>query len=471
MKYGFVATLVLGVIVAAALVFTGCGGGTSTTTASPAFVNVSLSDPTTCEAPNGPFSAVYVTIKDVQASTSSTAGASDTGSWVDLTPNLSAQPMQINLFGIADNNCFLAMLGSKTELQPGHYQQIRLILLDNNSGSQVSNNQCTGTAANCVVLSTGTNPIHTLQLSSEAQTGIKIPSGQIAGGAFNIGPGDTRDLNIDFNACASIVITGNGQYQLKPVLHAGEVSVTASSINGTVIDSSTLKAINGTVVVALEQKDSLTNVDRVVMETLADSNGQFVFCPVSAGSYDIVVGAVSSTGGSYAPTVLTGLQPGNTAGNIPMIATGGTDASITGLVTTTTGSAATTANISLSATQPVNGLLTTIPLAAQSAADLSLTTAAGASCPSNPDCVSYTASVPAGLPNVGAFSTGTINYSQGTGPVNYTIDTEAFVVGGGTTLDCSPSDVQVNTLNGGGSLTVTSGASFTAANSTFTGCQ
>lgn len=474
MKLGIVATVVLAVVLTGVAVFTGCaGGGGTTTTTNGAFATVSISDPATCQAPNGSFSAVYVTVKDVVASTSSTASASDTGSWVDLTPNLSAHPMQINLLGIANNTCFLAMLGSQTELQPGQYQQIRIILLDNNSGSQVSNNQCTGTDANCVVLASGPNPVRTLQLSSEAQTGIKVPSGQIAGGAFVIGAGQTKDLNIDFNTCASIVVTGNG-YRLKPVLHAGEVSTTSTSINGTVVDSVSMQAISGTVVVALEQKDPVSGIDRVVMQTLANNNGQFVFCPVPAGMYDVVVGAITSGGGSYAPSVLTGVQPGNTTGQIPMIAVTGTstaEASIAGLVTTSTGSAATAADISLSALQSVNGTLTTVPLASQSSATLALTTASGASCPANTDCVSYTMSVPAALPNVGAYSTGTISYTQGSGSVDYTVDAQAFVVGGGTTADCNPSDVQVNTLNGGGTLTVTPGASVTAANTTFTGCQ
>ena len=68
-----------------------------------------------------------------------------------------------------------------------------------------------------------------LLLSSEAQTGIKIPSGQIAVGAFTIAAGQTKDLDIDFLTCVSIVQEGNGQYRLKPVLHAGEVSTTSVS--------------------------------------------------------------------------------------------------------------------------------------------------------------------------------------------------------------------------------------------------
>jgi hypothetical protein len=50
--------------------------------------------------------------------------------------------------------------------------------------------------------------------------GLKIPFGQIASGGFTIGAGQTKDLDIDFNTCASIVIEGHGQYRLKPVLHA-----------------------------------------------------------------------------------------------------------------------------------------------------------------------------------------------------------------------------------------------------------
>lgn len=476
MKFRTLSIVVLGLIVAATLAWTGCAGSsTPKTTSSAAFATVSISDPATCEGPDGPYSHVYVTIRDVKASTSSAAGANDS-SWVDLTPNLAAQPMQVDLLGIADSQCFLAMLGSKTELQPGQYQQIRILLLDNNSGASVSGNKCTGAAANCVQL-TADNSIHTLNLASEAQTGIKIPSGQIAGGAFVINAGETRDLNIDFNTCASIVITGNGQYQLKPVLHAGEVEATATSINGTVVDSVTKAAIPGTVVVALEQKDE-GGVDRVIMQTVADPvTGQFVFCPVPAGSYDVVFAAVTATGGAYAPVIITGVQPGNTTGTIAMVAPpSSTETSIAGLITTSTGSAATAAAISTSALEPVSlggsTVPVTMPLATQSATNLSLLTATGASCPANTDCVSYTLSVPADAPYVAAFSSGTISPVQGSGPVNYTVDSLAFVPQSGGTEDCSPSEVQVNTQKTGGSpLTVTPGVSLTAADTVFTGCQ
>jgi hypothetical protein len=86
-----------------------------------------------------------------------------------------------------------------------------------------------------------------------------------------------------------------GQYRLKPVLHAGEVSTTSTSINGKILDSATGNPVTGQVVVALEQKDA-TGVDRVMMATLAGSDGSFVFCPIPTGTYDIVVAGERADG-------------------------------------------------------------------------------------------------------------------------------------------------------------------------------
>ncbi len=461
-------------ILAVALVGVGCSNGTSNkTSASPALVNVTVSDPATCSAPQGAFSHIYVTITDVQINASAGAGNSDPG-WIDLTPTLAQSPQQVDLLGQANNQCFLAMLGSAVELQPGTYQQIRIMLA---SGSvTVANNQC-GTMANCLMLSSDTtNTPQPLLLSSQSQTGIKIPSGQISGGQFTIAAGETKDLNVDFNACASIVTQGNGQFRMKPVLHAGEVSTTSSSINGHVVDSVSGQAIaGGNTVVALEQADS-TGVDRVVMETVTDSTGAFVFCPVTAGTYDVVIVAVSGSQQPYGATVITGVQPGNTLGSVPLVAQSGgaTSASITGQITTSTGSAGTAADITLSVLQPISSsVLATIPLAAQSASTANLTTATDASCPAKTDCVSYTLSVPAANPSIGAFSTSGVQKpaAPASGAVAYTVDAIAFVPGGNGTLDCTPSEVQTSSTSTNTSLTVTAGNSTTAASLAFTGCQ
>src|SRR5262245_9468167 len=91
---------------AVTLVLAACNG---TSSSSNAMVSVSLSDPATCGAPNGPFSHIYVTVSDVQINQSGSASDNDPG-WVDLTPTLGANPVQVDLLGAA-NQCFLATLG------------------------------------------------------------------------------------------------------------------------------------------------------------------------------------------------------------------------------------------------------------------------------------------------------------------------------------------------------------------------
>src|SRR5207245_4130492 len=90
-----------------------------------------------------------------------------------LPPNLHNSPVQVDLLGAVSAGCFLAQLGSGTVIPAGTYQQIRIILLDNNANTTVANNQCNG-GFNCVVLASNAS-VHPLQLSSEATTGIKIP--------------------------------------------------------------------------------------------------------------------------------------------------------------------------------------------------------------------------------------------------------------------------------------------------------
>jgi len=437
-----------------------------------ASVNVRISDPATCSAPQGAFSHIYVTITDVEINASASAGNNDSG-WVDLTPSLSQNPQQIDLLGQANNQCFLATLGSMTALQPGSYQQIRIMLASN--GTSVANNVC-GSTANCVMMTSSPSTPQPLLLSSEAQTGIKIPSGQIAGGQFVIAAGETKDLDIDFNACESIVAEGNGQFRLKPVLHAGEVNLTSSSINGTVVDSVTSQPINGgTTVVALEQNDG-SGVDRVIMETVADNSGAFSFCPVAAGTYDVVIASVSGSQVEYGATVITGVQAGNALGSVPVVAqTGNTaPAAITGQITTSTGSAGTAADVTLSALQPISSsLLVTVPLAGQSAAAANLATASGTSCPAKTDCATYTLSVPALNPSVGAFQAAAAQTpaAPAAGAVNYTIDAKAFTTDGTSTPDCTSPDMQTNVTSTNAPLTAIAGTSVTAATLAFSGCQ
>ncbi len=467
-------------------VLLGCNGGGGSSTpkggSTPATINVSVSDPATCSAPaSGPYTSILIAITDVQINASATAGDNDAG-WVDLTPALqsSGVPKQVDLLGIRDNRCFLATLGSNSAIDPGTYQQIRIFLAENtvSNANKVVGNKCASDAVSCVILASDQANPRTLQLSSEAITGIKIPSGQIAGGRFTIADGETKDLDINIDSCASIIVDqGNGSYRLKPVLHAGEVATTSVSIDGTLIDSVTNSPITGgKAIIALEQQDA-QGIDRVLMETTADPvTGQFDFCPVSPGTYDVVAVAVNGSNVAYAATITTGVQPGNALGKIPLNPVTGTStapASITGDVTTADASGnGTAADILLSAIEQVPGgsLTFTVPVASQSAT-ITVTTAKPATCNTSP-CPPYTATytmtpVPPVNPTVGAFTTvapGT-SYTAGSGDAAYVVEGQAFEPMSGGTADCSPTTVSTTAVS------VAPGTTATAPTLAFTGCQ
>lgn len=469
----FLAILTLGVIAAA---IAGCNSGGSnppsglTPASSMAQASIRLSDPATCMAPNGPYEHVYVTVSDVQAHTNANAGDNDSG-FVDLTPNLSTKPQQIDLLGQATSQCFLATLGATTQLPPGNYQQIRVILTTNDPGTvgkQLPTNLCSNGVANCVVLNDGS--VHTLKLSSETKTGIKIPLGQIANGGFNVTAGTTKDLDIDFNTCVSIVVQGNGEYRLKPVLHAGEVSTTSSSINGTVVDSSTGNPISGRVMIALEQKDA-NGVDRVFMNTFASAGGSFVFCPLPVGTYDVAIVGQSYAGTTYAATIITGVSTGSTLSTVqlhPQPAGASDAAKLVGVVTSQNGaspSAGTSVDVQVSALEQVSGGLTvTVPLFPANAV-LALTTENSSSCAEGKNCVSYTMLLPAAAPYVGAFAAGGTPLTQSAFVAAYTVDALAFVSSSGGTTNCSPNELQATPI------TAVAGSTLPVSTLAFAGCQ
>jgi hypothetical protein len=317
--------------------------------------------------------------------------------------------------------------------------------------------------------------VHTLQLSSESKTGLKIPSGQIAGGAFTIGAGQTKDLDLDFSTCESIVHEGNGQYRLKPVLHAGEVSTTSTSINGKVLDGITGNPVNGTVVVSLEQKDS-TGVDRVQRAALAGADGSFVFCPIPSGTYDVVIVGTRSDGSLYEPSIVTGVSVGSTTGTVDLFAPAAAAlsfATLTGTVTSqTSASAATVADVDLSLLETIGGTAYTIPLpptSTQSAATLSLETGPSTStltCPAGTDCAAYSMDTPAAGATLGAWSSTGTTLTPNAALAIYKLDGIAYVPSSGGTLDCTPSELT------SAALILTAGGSTVAVpTATFTGCQ
>jgi hypothetical protein len=452
-------------------------------------VMVSISDPPSCKNPNGSFAHVYVTIQSVQAHIDPNATDSSSG-WQDLAPQLANQAMQIDLFSTVQTNCVLAQLGS-ADLPVGSYQQIRLLLVAN-SASGVGTpptNACAGNGFNCVVLSDGT--IHELELSSQANTGLKIPPGQIVGGPIQVAAGQSVDLNIDFNACASIVQEGNGQYRLKPTLTAGQLSPNNSGIGGQVVDSATKTPIVGAVLVAVEQPDSNT-VDRIVMETSADANGNFRFCPLPSGSFDIVIVAVGANNLPYNATAVVNVPNGTNLNTIPLIAEvdAPSAAILQGLVTASTTIGGASVDVSLSAlqsvsfgstmtvTRQINIPLQTIPATPTSPVIPStglVSISSNANCPvdspAKANCSPYTLIVPASNPNVGVFTSSGVAYAAPTaGDVLFTVDAIAVQPLSGGIPDCVSNEQTTSKDINGQPLKVTPGATTTVARIDFSGC-
>ena len=469
--------LLLGVVLTVALL-AGCGGGTQTQQLTTGGARVTLSDPPTCKVPIGDFTNIWVTVTRVRAHISSDADA-DASGWVDLV-DLRSSPKQIDLLSIGDTTCTLATLGSTTGLPPGNYQQIRLYLLSNNPAAgeaTPSPNNCGANGYNCAQLE-GVG-IHTLLLSSEATTGIKIPPGRIAGGAIKIEAGQTADINIDFSACQSILRQINGQFRLKPTLHAGEVSLTTDSISGKVVDSLTGNPIpNATIFVLAEQPDS-EEIDRVIRQrTASPTDGTFTLCPLPSGNYDIVVAATSEAGVTYNATITFKVPTGTALGNIlltPETGTSTSHAEIQGEVSSAaTAGTATGSDIALSAFQeatPSGGTATLVSIPLLPGSTESIATEALPTCGTGTKCASYSLYVPASNPMVGTFTaSGTVYARPALGDVLYRVNARAFVPGSGGTANCSPSSLTTNQDNQGHPLKATAGASVTAQTLTFTGC-
>src|SRR5260370_22843081 len=283
---------------------------------------------------------------------------------------------------------------------------------------------------------------------------------------------------------------GNGTYRLKPTLTAGQVSADNSGIGGLVVDWLTKAVMAGKVLVAIEQTDSM-GVDRIVMETAADANGNFRFCPLPTGTFDIVIDAVNSNNVPYNATVVLNVPNGTNLNTIPLIAeTGATaPAVLQGFVTATTGMGTATADVTLAALQTVSpggsaaARQITIPLesiqaiGATPAVDStgSISVEVNTNCPTgsplNANCAQYTLVVPASNPNVGVFSSSGVSYTApASGDVLFTVDARAFVPMSGGTTDCTPPEITAAKDTAGPPLKAIAATTTNVARIDFRGC-
>ena len=159
-----------------------------------------------------------------------------------------------------------AILGD-TSLPAGQYTQIRLFIGD---GSYV--------------IDQGIK--HDLEVPSGSQSGLKLIH------QFTIEPGKLYELLLDFNVEKSIIITGNGQYKLKPTIKVTPVVISGS--------------ISGLVLPLDAQPTIWTTYGTDTITTYTDLQGNFKLMGLLQGLYDVNIIPLDTM--VYRDTVITGVQ-------------------------------------------------------------------------------------------------------------------------------------------------------------------
>ena len=289
-----VALMMLGLV-------TACGSSGDNGGAAPGSLSVSLTDAPACG-----FDQVNVTVSKVRVHQSSSADDTAAG-WTDITVN---PPRKINLLDFNDPTqpIHVQPLGL-SPLEAGHYTQLRLVLIPNSGSSPL---------ANSIVLS-GTTTEIPLDTPSGIQSGVKLVH------QFTVNSGQRVDLLLDFDACKSIMQTGNGKYKLKPV-----IKVIPFVLNG--IQGFIDKTLTNVRVSAQQQGE-------IIRETVLNTTtGEFFLAHLDPGNYDVVI-----TADGHATAVISGVPVAN-------------DTSITTISTS-----GTPFTLASSATQNINGTVTLNP--------------------------------------------------------------------------------------------------------------
>jgi hypothetical protein len=258
--------------------FIGCSVGRDT-----GRLSLSLTDAATNQ-----YAAVYVTIKEIDIHRADDPAETWTTIPVEKTINLIALAN-----GVREHLAW-------TDLAPGHYTQVRLIIgEDPYEGTNIVN--LPHLYANYVIDMFGQLPddpsdlYHQLKVPSGMQTGVKLVR------EFDINENSTTELVLDFDASRSVVVAGrSGMYLLKPTVQV--VPTPASIVSGTVTqpNTDTTKpdvALEGALVSAQAYDGNAEDVkDQVVVrtQTLSDSDGAYKFF-IGAGSYNLVVSKLDVT--------------------------------------------------------------------------------------------------------------------------------------------------------------------------------
>ena len=205
-------------VLACVIFLSACGGGGGGTTSSSGTLSMAITD----ARPTLPAGIVQVLVTIDEVSVHQSGGA-----WVSVP--LAQTPFTIDLLQFTDGHT--TQLVPQATLTSGKYTQVRL-----------------GVQSATIVTDTG------------AQIQVEIPSGDLKTAEnfdFDVTGGGAIDLTVDFDLSQSLVATGSGQYQLKPVLHLVSTAE-AATITGNIAATTFGSETKATVIVTQDNDNSGT---------------------------------------------------------------------------------------------------------------------------------------------------------------------------------------------------------------------
>jgi hypothetical protein len=157
---------------------------------------------------------------------------------------------QAGLYNLLDFTNGLSTLIATGDLDAGTVSQIRLILGPNSTVMVDSN-------------------VYPLSTPSAMQSGLKLQIHR------EFEPGVSYSILLDFDANQSIILKGNGEYQLKPVIRTVEVATTGS--------------IRGSISPAGGAVPVTASANGVSYSSFANADGEFLVAGLPAGTYSVVI--------------------------------------------------------------------------------------------------------------------------------------------------------------------------------------
>lgn len=209
----------------------------------------------------GDYDAVLIDVQDVEIHVE-TEGDAELEGDTDGDGWISVGNVQAGIYDLLELTGGVTQLLADTEVPAGYVSQMRLVL-----GSE-----------NSVVINGETKPLNT---PSAQQSGLKLQVNQ------QFEAGESYAYLLDFDVDQSIVTTGNGGYNLKPVIRMN-AEANAGVVVGTVVWPASLE-MNVQTLVALKN-------DGMTISAYTDAEGNFSLNGVPAGTYDLVVTPEANSG-------------------------------------------------------------------------------------------------------------------------------------------------------------------------------